>query len=66
MIKCLDLYLDLQVESAGFLKNHCMAAPGLCCCVRAFSEIRSKRGLLSGGGAWASYCEGFSCCGAQL
>ena len=34
------------------------------CCVRAFSSC-SEWGLLSSCSAWASYCSGFSCCGAQ-
>ena len=40
-----------------------LAAPGLHCCVRAFSSI-SERGLLSSYGVWVSHCSGFSCWGA--
>ena len=41
-----------------------MAVLGLHCCTWAFSSC-SDRGLLSGGGAQASLCDGFSCCGVH-
>ena len=40
-----------------------LAMPGLHCSVWAFSSCRDRR-LLSGCGAPASLCGGFSCCGA--
>ena len=36
-----------------------MAVLGLCCCARALSEATLRCG------ARASYCGGFSCCGAR-
>ena len=38
----------------------------LCCCTRAFLELRREWGApLSGCGARASHCGGLSCCGAR-
>ena len=34
----------------------------LCCCMWAFSSCREWE-ILSSCGAWASHCDGFSCCG---
>ena len=42
-----------------------MVALDLHCCVLALSSC-SERGLLSGCGAQASHCGGFSCCGALV
>ena len=39
------------------------AVLGLCCCMRAFSSC-SEQALLCCG-VRASYCSGFSCCGAR-
>ena len=41
-----------------------MAVLGLCCCTQGFSSC-SEWGATLHCGAWASYCGGFSCCGAQ-
>ena len=41
-----------------------MAALGLRCCARAFSSC-GEQGATLCCGARASYCGGFSCCGAQ-
>ena len=41
-----------------------LAVLGLRCCAGFFSSC-SEWGLLSGCGAWASHCRGFSWCGAQ-
>ena len=41
-----------------------LSALGLCCFAWAFSTC-GQQGLLSSRGAWASHCNGFSCCGAQ-
>ena len=41
-----------------------LAVLGLCCCTWAFPSC-GRWGLLSSCGAWAPYCRGFSCCGAQ-
>ena len=51
----------------SFIKKriyHFLVALGLRCCTRAFSSCREE-GLLSGCGAGASHCGGFSCCDAR-
>ena len=41
-----------------------LVAPGLRCFARALSSC-GEQGLLSSCDTWASYCGGFSCCGAR-
>ena len=54
----------LQKKKNFFFTYLFLAALGLHCCAGAFSSC-GERELLSSWGARASYCNGFSSCGAQ-
>ena len=56
--KNFNLFITLAVPGLSlFFKSYSfLAAPGLCCCVRAFS---SRVGATLHCGAWASYCGAF-------
>ena len=55
------LYLKNKYISTFFLTYLILVALGLHCCV----QVSLAAGLLSGCGARASHCSGFSRCGAQ-